>query len=123
MPKEDYPNGDWDMYREGKCVCTYCGFDGKCSVLTWHQLLPDHVIPLKCKSSEREKSPLNVPENKVVCCYACNNAKKVWDKKHGEADFPGVTLRERVEKACKSAREFIQKYYSTLDGDFGPMTT
>jgi 5-methylcytosine-specific restriction endonuclease McrA len=114
----DYP--DRPIYVEGKCVCAYCGFDGKINVLAWHQLLIDHVIPLRCKAGEREQSVLNKPENKVVACFTCNNIKRVWDKKYENVN-PESPLAERVVHARKSATEFIIKRYAAMDSDFEPM--
>jgi|ERR1700733_13328938 len=111
-------NDDRPIYIEGKCVCVYCGFDGRNSVLAWHQLLIDHVISLRCKGGEREHSILNVRENKVVACYTCNNIKRVWDKKY--EDHPERPLPERVVEARRSAKEYILSRY-TLDADFEPM--
>jgi 5-methylcytosine-specific restriction endonuclease McrA len=113
----DYP--DRSIYIKGKCVCVYCGFDGRTSVLAWHQLVIDHVIPLRVKAGEREQSILNVPENKAVACFPCNNIKRVWDKKY--EDEPEIPLLERVAQARKSATEFIMKRYAVMDEDFTPM--
>lgn len=113
----DYP--DRPIYIKGKCVCVYCGFDGRINVLAWHQLMIDHVIPLRVKVGEREQSSLNVPENKAVACFTCNNIKRVWDKKY--EDDPESPLQERVVRARESATEFILKRYAAMNEDFRPM--
>jgi len=115
----DYP--DRLLYVRGKCVCVYCGFDGTTGVLAWHQLVIDHVIPLRCKPSERKKSPLNVEVNKVVACLKCNDVKRAWDKKYDDA-IPVSPSPERVARARQSATEHIRKYYAGIDTDFEPMT-
>ncbi len=114
----DYP--DRPIYVRGKCVCVYCGFDGTSGVLAWHQLVIDHVIPLRCKPSERRKSPLNVEVNKVVACLKCNDVKRAWDKKYDDA-LPVSPSRERVARARQGATEHIRKYYANIDADFEPM--
>jgi 5-methylcytosine-specific restriction endonuclease McrA len=120
MIAEDYP--DRQVYIDGHCVCAYCGFDGRASLAAWHQLLIEHVIPLRCRPLERKTSSLNVRENKVVACYSCNNVKRRWDKAYDESTIPaGVPLPERVEKAHLEATEFIRAYWSKLDGDFEVM--
>jgi 5-methylcytosine-specific restriction endonuclease McrA len=105
------------LYVRGKCVCIYCGFDGKQSVLTWHQLVIDHVIPLRCKQSLRKNSPLNVDVNKVVACLKCNDVKRSWDKKY-EDGLPENPSPERVARALQSATEHIRRYYADIDADF-----
>ena len=114
----DYP--DHSIYVKGKCVCVYCGFDGTKDILAWHQLVIEHVIPLRCKQSERKQSPLNVDVNKRVACQKCNEVKKGWDKKYDDA-VPITPTPERVERALKSATEYIRKRYAEMDTDFEPM--
>jgi 5-methylcytosine-specific restriction endonuclease McrA len=117
-PTIDYT--DRIIYIKGKCICVYCGFDGSRSVLAWHQLLIDHVIPLRCKPSDRVRSGLNVEENKVVACWTCNNAKRPWDKKYYDAN-PDRPFPERVAEALESATQAIRRYYAIVDTDFEPM--
>ena len=115
---EEYP--DRHLYIEGECVCVYCGFDGTVNHAAWHQLMIEHVIPLRCKPTERERSALNVAENKVVACFTCNNIKRIWDKKYDESKFPG-TLPEQVVSAIASAKQFLADRYAKIDSDYEPM--
>jgi len=111
---------DRQIYIDGKCVCVYCGVDGRRCILAWHQLMIEHVIPLRCKAPERPKSPLNDRKNKVVACLSCNNVKRSWDKKYNDA-HPDAPLAERVADALKSAKEYILKRYALIDADYEPM--
>jgi 5-methylcytosine-specific restriction endonuclease McrA len=114
----DYP--DRPFYVKGECVCVYCGFDGRLSVLAWHQLVIEHVIPLQCKQAERKNSPRNIDVNKRVACQKCNEVKKGWDKKYNDGTPHAPTPKE-VERALKSASEYIRERYAIMDADFEPM--
>jgi hypothetical protein len=81
----------------------------------------EHVIPLRCKQSERKHSPLNVKVNKVVACQNCNQLKRAWDKRYDDV-LPVTPSPELVARARQSATEYIRKRYSDMDGDFKPMT-
>src|SRR5579885_3401444 len=113
--------GDRAIYVRDKCVCVYCGFDGTSSVLAWHQLVIDHVIPLKCKDGDRLKSPLNVEVNKRVVCGTCNSVKRGWDKKFDNTPLITPTP-ERVNDAIEQAKKYVlDKYAAEWDTDFENM--
>ena len=110
MTKEDWPQ--WQDYVDGLCVCVYCGLDGTTSLLAFHQLLVDHLIP-------RGKGGLDIPENRVVVCYMCNTLKaSLWDKSYDAVGFSGKTKTELLE----SARSYVLAYYQKkVDGAYEPM--
>ena len=66
MANEAWP--DWDVYVRDKCICAYCGLDGKKDIRIWGQLQIDQIIPRKLGGS-------NTRENKVVACTRCNTLK------------------------------------------------
>jgi hypothetical protein len=112
---------DRELFIRDNCVCVYCGFDGKISPTAWHQIIIEHVIPLRCKGSERKKHALDVDANKRVACCTCNNFKRVWDKKYDEATLPG-TLPEQVSRAIADATKFLREQrYAEIDSDYEPM--
>lgn len=66
MAKENWP--DWTVYVRDRCVCRYCGLDGRQDIRVWRQLEIDHLIP-------KRAGELDSAVNKVVSCHRCNTLK------------------------------------------------
>lgn len=79
MAKNNWP--DWEVYVRDRCVCVYCGFDGR-TLQSWYQLAIDHLVPRSAKGPD-------TPDNKVVSCISCNMAK-------GQID-PRKQISEKIQ--------------------------
>lgn len=92
--------GGYDAYLNDRCVCQYCGFDGKRSPEDWAQLQIDHLIPRGLAGEHRDE-----PLNRVVACYYCNTQKRNFDPTGGK--LTRVSSEEERKELIEIVREFL----------------
>lgn len=90
--------GWFQTYLDDKCVCRYCGFDGRRSPEDWMQLQGDHLIPRRVAQKNAEDSL-----NRVTACAYCNMVKRNFDPAEGRTSKVASRDHQQalVERACK----------------------
>lgn len=82
----------YDTFVEDRCICQYCGFDGRRTAEDWVQLQGDHLIPRHIAGPNAEDKL-----NRVTACYYCNSMKRRFDPTHGTlTQVPNVEVRRQL---------------------------
>lgn len=108
----------FDTFLRDRCVCQYCGFDGKRTPADWVQLQGDHLIP-RGIAGEHAEDPLN----RVTACFYCNTLKKQFDPAQGQfTKIPSIDVQrqliERARAQIEKQKESIWRYGGGLQSSF-----
>ena len=105
---------DWEIYKDGRCTCVYCGFGGTGADRfdSWRQLAIDHLVPVS-------KGGRDAPDNKVVSCQRCNTMKGCFDPSDGAK--PECISPEMRKELIVNVQRYLDLEHSEERRDFDRM--